>query len=114
MLQFVFSQLLLVSVGIVLYLSVRSLPRLGEEEPVHKQNWLEKWITSEIPHRLDASFSLYLGKLLRKLKVWLLRVDNILTQHLKTLSSDKREGDKKIDFKEIVGEKEEDREVENP
>ncbi len=106
MLQFVFTNIFLLSIGVLLYLSVRTLPRLDEEAPAErKRHWLERWIASEIPHRLDEAVSLYLGKLLRKTKVWLLRFDNILTRHLAKLSHEQQAGDKKIDFKEIVGEK---------
>ena len=66
---------------------------------------------SEIPHRLDAAFNTYTGKLLRKLKVLLLRLDNTLAQQLKKISAEKTtsgltgQAEKKIDFKEIAEEK---------
>ncbi len=112
MLQFVFTNIFLLSLGVLLYLSVRSLPRLEEEAPAErKRHWLERWIASEIPHRLDEAVSLYLGKLLRKTKVWLLRFDNILTRHLSKLSHEQQSKDNRIDFNEINKEGDE---VENP
>ncbi len=113
MLQFIFTNLLMLAVGLMLYLLVRTLPRLDNEpEPERKHGWLERWIMSEIPHRLDQALNFYRGKFLRKFKVWLLKVDNLITQRLRKLNTQQDQTSaKKIDSSEITEDKSD--EVEN-
>jgi hypothetical protein len=105
--QFIFTNLLMISLGTILYLVVRSLPRIEEEE-TKKPNLLERWILSDIPAKLDRSINAYAGKLFRKLKVYVMRLDNFLTEKLKKMNSGESGGltgqaKPKIDFKEISG-----------
>ncbi len=106
MAQFIFVNILMVSLAAIIYVVVRTLPRIDDGTPGNK-NVFEKWLTSELPERFDAIFNGFLMKLLRKLKVVLLKVDNYLSGHIKKI---KPEGDtngrsKAIDFKEITAEK---------
>lgn len=110
MFQFIFSTILMLSIGSILYLAARALPRV-EEEPRGKQNLLDRWAASELPEKIDATFNAYLVKFLRKTKVVLLKVDNSLTDRLKkiTQSADVGlTGKPKIDFKDITGSEEAD------
>ncbi len=105
MIQFILTTVLMVSLGTILYLVARSLPRIEEEQPADG-TLLERWAASEIPEKVDAAFNGFLMKFLRKLKVVLLKIDNYLTDHLKKISSSANGGgnDKpKIDFKDING-----------
>ena len=108
MLQFILTDILMVSLGTVLYLIARSLPRIGEE-PTTKQNMFERWVASELPEKFDIAFNNFLLKLLRKLKLLLLKADNSLTHHLKKIAPNGNgkeigglTGKPKIDFKDIT------------
>lgn len=108
MVQFIFTNLLMISLGTILYLVVRSLPRISEEEETKKPNILERWIISDIPYRLDLMVNAYAGKLFRKLKVYVMRLDNFLTERLKKMSGGENGGltgqvKPKIDLKDISG-----------
>ena len=104
MLEFVLSNVFMVAAGVVLYLVAHSLPRVGESEP-KKQGFLERWVTSDVPEKVDAVFSNFLGKLLRRTKVFLLKIDNSITASLKKMKQENGAA-KTLDFKEIMEDKE--------
>lgn len=109
MVQFILTTILMASLGTMLYLVARSLPRV-EEVASDKKNFLDRLASSEIPEKIDAAFNGFLLKYLRKLKVVLLKVDNFITGKLKKLSSDdnlrhfgRLTSKPKIDLKDING-----------
>jgi hypothetical protein len=99
--MFVFTILLMLALGAVLYLMVRALPRV-EEEPQAEENFLDRWAKSRIPERIDAAFNGFLLKFLRRMKVVALKFDNAVSVGLRKVSTD--EGSKKPGFemKDIV------------
>ena len=103
MLQFILTNTLLISVCIILYVSVRTLPRIDEGGAVQKKGILERWIASEIPEKIDVSLNSYLFKLLRRLKIVLLKADNAVGSHLRKIKHESITEEKapSIDFKEI-------------
>jgi hypothetical protein len=107
--EFIFTIILMICVGIVLYLTAQALPRI-EEVPSEEKGFLERWAHSEMPEKIDAAFNNFLLKFLRRVKVFVLKFDNTLAKHLQKI---KPEEDKRpaIDFKEISGQNKE--EVEN-
>ena len=103
--EFIFTIILMVCLGIVLYLTVQALPRI-EEVPSDEKGFLERWAHSEMPEKIDAAFNNFLLKFLRRTKVLILKLDNVLAKHLQKI---KPEEDKRpaIDFKEISGQNKE-------
>lgn len=108
MIFFVFTLLLMFSLSGVLYLMVRALPRIEEgaadsggfgSEP---RSWLDRWAHSEMPEKLDAWFNGFMLKFLRKFKVSVLKLDNMISTRLRKIHHEKNENDKKIDFKDIT------------
>jgi hypothetical protein len=99
--EFIFTIILMICVGTVLYLMVQALPRI-EEVPSEEKGFLERWGHSEMPEKIDAAFNNFLLKFLRKIKVFVLKFDNTLAKHLQKI---KPEEDKRptIDFKEMSG-----------
>jgi hypothetical protein len=104
MLQFIFTNILLVSVGIVLYVTVRTLPRIENSGTEDKKGVLERWVASEIPERIDLALNGFLFKFLRKLRVVLLKADNSVSGHLQKIKPESPSNGKvpAIDFKEIA------------
>lgn len=105
----------MISLGTILYLTVRSLPRISGEEEVKKPNLLERWVTSEMPARLDRMMNTYAGKLFRKLKIYVMRMDNFLTEKMRKMNGGKNGGlngqaKPKMDLKDISGGKSEEKE----
>lgn len=103
--EFIFTIILMVCLGTVLYLTVQALPRI-EEVPTDGKGFFERWAHSETPEKIDAAFNNFLLKFLRKVKVFILKFDNALAKHLQKI---KPEQDKRpsIDFKEISGQNKE-------
>ena len=87
----------------MLYMIVRSLPRLAEPEQEKKMQLVERWMHSGIPQRVDVALEVFSLKFLRKTKVALLKADNVLTKHLqkKVKQNGLPTGNTAIDFSEI-------------
>ena len=110
MLKFILTNIFMVSFGLVLYLLVRSLPRINEDEAKDRQTVLDRWVASEIPEKLDATMNTFLAKFFRRLRIFLMRVDNFVSDTLKRIPTEANGNNKKkIDFKEINEAKDRDR-----
>ena len=111
MLQFILTDILFLSLGAVLYIVVRSLPRMHESEP-RKSGLLERWVISEIPERMDAAIGSFSAKFFRRMRIYTMKLDNALnkkiqsaksdapvaiTDHLKKLSEEKVASEEKTD-----------------
>lgn len=110
--EFIFTLILMICLGIVLYLTVQALPRIEEAPAADQRGFLERWAHSEMPEKIDAAFNNFLLKFLRKIKVLVLKFDNALAKHLQKI---KPEEDKRptIDFKEMNGQNKEGGESDN-
>lgn len=105
MLLFVLTNIFMISLGVMLYLAVRALPRVGEDAHEAKLGVLDRWGASEIPERIDEILNNFLAKFLRKLKIWLLKADNATTAWLKKVKQDTNGPKPGFDIKDIVSEK---------
>ncbi len=104
--EFIFTIILMVCLGTVLYLTVQALPRI-EEVPSEEKGFLERWARSEMPEKIDAAFNNFLLKFLRRTKVLILKLDNVLAKHLQKIKPEENKRPN-IDFKEISGQNKED------
>lgn len=78
--DFILKIILIGSLGVIVYLIGRTVPRLGEEEasPKPVRNFLAR-----LPvHKFDAALAGILEKSLRRLRVIILRVDNNVIGYL--------------------------------
>ncbi len=103
------SNIFMVSVGVFLYIVARSLPRLQEEaQSTQKKSVIDRFVTSDIPRKIDEIINSFLGKFLRKTKVFLMRFDNSITKKLQTMGNENNNGNSngkpKINFDEITSE----------
>ena len=98
--MFVFTILLMLAFGAVLYLMVRTLPRITEE-PQEKESLLDRWERSRIPEKIDAAFNGFLLKFLRRLKVIALKFDNAVSVGLRKVSSGEREKKPGFEMKDV-------------
>lgn len=83
MYNFILQISLMASLGVMVYLVGRAVPRVNDEvaEPSDKSK-IEKLISSLPLDRLDAAFSNFLEKFLRRLRLILLKLDNAVGGHL--------------------------------
>jgi hypothetical protein len=106
MVEFIFTTILMLCLGTVLYLMVRALPRIEEapagEGEAHKSIF-EQWAHSEFPEKIDKAFSGFMLKFLRRVKIITLRIDNWLAKNLRKIQPQENRANTSIDFKEISG-----------
>ncbi len=102
--QFIITNIFMLSVGAVLYMAVRTLPRIEDEPAIEKRGAFERWLTSEVPEKIDAALNGFLFKSLKKTRVLLLRFDNTLGEHLKKIKPDGNgSGKSRLDFSAMSG-----------
>jgi hypothetical protein len=111
MLEFILVNILFISLGGILYIIAKTLPKINEDENeiLEKKSNLEKFIISDLPHKFDENLNFYTRKFFRKLKILILRLDNYLTHKLKNMNLDGE--DKKINFNDLNRNSEEEPEI---
>jgi len=110
MLEFAFTSILMVSLSAVLYLAARALPRIAEEPQAEgdgRRGFLDRWAHSQIPEKVDMAFNGFMLKFLRRVKVFILKLDNLLSRHLQKVKPEDTSKKPNIDFKEIAGQNKE-------
>lgn len=88
--QFILINALMVSAGVILVLVARTLPRVHGEAPA-QMSMIERFVTSEIPEKLDVALNNFSSKFLRKLRVWVLKLDNAIHRQLSKIKLQKEE-----------------------
>lgn len=110
MVEFIFSLILMLCLGTVLYITVRALPRIEESPEGDRKSAFERWAHSELPERIDAAFNMFVLKFLRRAKVIVLRMDNSIAKSLRKVQPQENRANTNIDFKEISGQNSEGKE----
>jgi len=89
MFEFILADVLMISSGVVLYVIARALPRvdINQTDDKVKSGAFERWITSGVPEKADAILNSFMFKFLRKLKVSLLKIDNLVGKKLDKIKS---------------------------
>jgi|GEM_PF-6877503 len=88
---FILEQVFLISIGIVVYLVVRTLPAVDgfdvqrEKRAEKQRSWAKKW--QRWIDTLDQRFVHLLEKILRRAKVWVLKLDNYVSGHITSMTS---------------------------
>ncbi len=95
--MYIFTILLLLAVGAMLYLMVRALPRVAEEAGA-KETFLDRWARSKLPEKIDIALNGMLVKLLRRVKVVALKFDNAVSVGLRKATAEEREKERRAGF----------------
>ncbi len=104
------------SLGAMIYLIARAVPRVSdiredfERTPYAKIDKLISFLPLE---RLDVTLSTQLEKALRKIKLILMKWDNLVTHHLKKVKKTNGNGEKPALFDNIEEQSETDKTPEN-
>lgn len=93
MANFALQIILVLSLGLIIFLFARAIPRVNGDDAHSPTDALEKklerWIAALPLHKIDRGINLFLEKMLRKLRVMILKVDNVTHSFLaKVKSSD--------------------------
>lgn len=74
------------SLAVIIYLFARAMPRVSESSGQSKEGDYIGELLNKLPlEQADAFVSMVMEKTLRKLKVIILKLDNLLTHHLRNL-----------------------------
>lgn len=86
MYNFILQTIIMVSLGAVIYLFARAVPRVDDSAPSKQsRDYIEELLNKLPLEKADAFLSALFEKTLRKLKVVILKLDNLLTKHLQNL-----------------------------
>lgn len=86
MYNFILQTILMSSLAAIIYLFARALPRVNESSSQKQGGDYIEELLNRLPfEKADAFVSMTMEKVLRKTKVFVLKLDNILTTHLKNL-----------------------------
>ena len=103
MFQILFLNASLVGAALLLLLFIRALPRMGDTASA-RQGVFERWLTSQVPERMDAFARAAFLRTLRRVKILVLRLDNGINEKLQRMKLESGEGigTPKIDLKKVA------------
>ncbi len=92
MYEFILQLLVFSSLSFAIYILARALPRVNSEEDRAAASGRLDRIVAKIPfHKIDVQLTSFLEKFLRRVRVVLLKVDNLLSHHVRRLRASKEE-----------------------
>ncbi len=79
MIRFIIQTLIILSLGGMLYLMAKALPRVSDEESMDhmRHSRLMKYL-----EKLDELLKSFFEKLLRRSRVWIMKLDHVITRKL--------------------------------
>lgn len=83
MYDFILQVIVMLSLGTAVYLIARAIPRVSEAPaPAVKKNYFDE-LVKRIPfEKIDAFLNAAAAKILRRVKVFIMKVDNLITGYL--------------------------------
>jgi len=78
MVKFILQTVILISLGIILYLAARTLPRISEEDTSAASTPQPHRFTIHL-EKIDEWLKFFLEKFLRRMRVLIMKIDNIVS-----------------------------------
>ena len=86
MYNFILQTVVFLSLGVAIYLLARAYPRVGDEEPHANAGGFVDRLVRRLPlEKIDALLHAFFEKLLRKIKVIIMKFDNLVNIHINKL-----------------------------
>lgn len=87
MYNFVIEMSMLVSLGLIVYLFARAVPRIAHERPENIQplGGFDRFMNRLPLEKIDQGLHSFFEKTLRKSRIVLMKIDNYINSHLKNL-----------------------------
>ena len=87
MIKFILQIVVFSSLGLMIYMIARAIPRVPEEVAMpRRSNWVDR-LTSKIPmSAIDNRLNSFFAKLLRKFRVVIMKIDNFINDRLGKLN----------------------------
>jgi len=106
MFKFILDIVVVISLGVVLYLLARTLPRISEVADDTLESRIRTHRLSMYVERMDEWVKAFFEKFLRRAKVWILKLDNTVSERLNR----SKKGPKELQFTEEKPEEDEKKE----
>jgi len=90
MIKFILEILIFLSLGAAVYLVARSLPRINDEDFQKPAGSRASWLMPYL-EKADELLKVYLERFLRRLKVFVMRLDNWVSQKLANFKKEGKE-----------------------
>jgi len=79
MYNFFFQSTIVLSLGVIIYLLSRAVPRISDSHEINRApNFFDQLIKKIPISRIDSALNLFFAKLLRKIKVLIMKTDNLI------------------------------------
>ncbi len=88
--NFILQIVFFVGLGVVVYMIARGIPDAPEEQP---RGRFGRWVSSLPFDRIDSAISAFIEKILRKTKVAILKLDNLITGYLNRIRANNSDKD---------------------
>lgn len=83
MYDFLLQTIFFASIGLVIYLLARAVPRVDEAgEVIHAPGRFDRFLSRLPLHEIDARINIFFEKFLRRLKVMTMKSDNLINKYL--------------------------------
>ena len=78
MYNFVLQIIVFISLGVVVYMMARALPRVSDAEAPRGPGWMDRLMKRVPTEKIDQNINSFLVKFLRKFKLVVLKLDNFI------------------------------------
>jgi hypothetical protein len=84
MYDFIIQLSIVISLSVIIYLLAGVIARIKEDDliTVEESNFFDRWLDHGYISRIDNWFSAAFGKFLRRLRVIVLKLDNLISRHI--------------------------------
>lgn len=87
MYDFILQTAVILSLGVIIYLLARAAPRVGDSnEDINAPSKLDKLMAKVPVTKIDAALNSFFEKVLRKFKVVVMKIDNLLNARINKLN----------------------------
>jgi len=93
MVKFILEIIIFLSLGFILYLAAKTLPRISESD-TDLSSARSRWFTLYL-EKIDEWLEFFLEKILRRVRVLIMKLDNVITKQLNRF---KKEPQKEVAF----------------
>jgi hypothetical protein len=87
MAEIILESLMVIAIGIIIYLIARALPRIDDTNLEVSARKIENNRINFYLEKIDAWFKFFMEKFLRRLRLTILKVDNVVGEKLKKLKN---------------------------
>ena len=104
MFDFILQLSIVISLAAIIYLLARAVPRVRDEDLITAtESYFERLIAKVPVHKIDTWFGLVVAKFLRRLRVIVLKLDNLLHRSIASVNHKHKHHEKSSFMDELNG-----------